>query len=144
MNKLMVLITMMIVTVGLLSAGTVEGVVTDIDTGEAISGATVRFVLTGECDGSGRDGNGNHHGQGNGGGNGNNAYTTVTDENGNYLIEDIADGVYTGIARKQAEYPSLHLEDIEIIGNVTVNFELTPGNCGPPSRKHLGSGFQRD
>lgn len=126
-----------------LSAITVQGTVTDIDTGEAVSGATVRFVLIGECE-SDRNGNGNGNHNGNGNGNGYNALTALTDENGNYLIEDVAAGIYNGIGRKPGEYTSSHIDGIEITEDISVDFELTPGNCEPPSRKYSGFRFQNN
>ncbi|MBN2461052.1 MAG: carboxypeptidase regulatory-like domain-containing protein [Candidatus Cloacimonetes bacterium] len=128
MKRLFILNLLLAFAASWVIAANVQGTVTDIDTGEAVAGATVRFTLTGEGDGS-RDGNGYHHGQGNGGGNGHNVYTTVTDENGFYLLEDITDGVYTGLARKKGEYPSVRIENIELTGDNTINFELTPCGC---------------
>lgn len=151
MRKLMLVIVVMALSVTWAVAATVQGTVTDAETGEGIAEATVRFVYTGEF--SGRDGNGNghhhgpsigsHHGQGNGGGNGNNVYTTLTDENGYYLIEEIAEGVYTGIARKIGEYPSDRIENIEITGDITVDFELTHCTCEPPVKSFMGYQFHR-
>jgi hypothetical protein len=131
MRKLMFTGLLLTLAVSWLIAGNVQGTVTDVDTGEAVAGATVRFVFNGECEVLSRNGNGQHHGQGNGGGNGHNIITTVTDENGYYLLEDLTDGIYTGIALKKGEYPSVRIENIEIAGDVTVDFELTPSVCEP-------------
>ena len=153
MRKLMLIIVVMVLSVTWAVAATVQGMVTDAETGEGIAEATVRFVYTGEGEFSGRDGNGNshhygpsigsHHGQGNGGGNGNNVYTTLTDENGYYVIEEITEGVYTGIARKIGEYPSVRIENIEITGDTTVDFELIPCTYESPLKSFMGYQFHR-
>ncbi|MBN1949353.1 MAG: carboxypeptidase regulatory-like domain-containing protein [Candidatus Cloacimonetes bacterium] len=137
--KAILAILTVILSVGMISAANVQGVVTDSDTGETISGATVRFIFTGEveCEPL-MNGQGNGHGQGNGGGNGNHVWTVVTDEAGFYSILDIPDGIYRALARKIGYYPAVHVEELILEGEAVINFELTPGDCENPVRMRQG------
>ena len=139
MKKFLMLISLLL-TSALVFALTVDGLVTDADTGDPIEGANVKFVLAdgtggGGCgggNGGGCGGNGGCGG-GNGGGCGGNGGCTVvsvtTNVNGYYEITDLEAGVYDGIANKPGSYPAVRIEDIEITNDLTINFELEPGGC---------------
>ncbi len=122
---------------------TVDGYVTDIDTGEAIEGATVRFMLIegGNCGGGcgGNAGNGGNGGNGGQNGNMGNGITVVTDASGYYVIEDLDAGIYNALARKPGSYASQHVYDLEISEDTSVDFELLGGNCVPPVERLLRS-----
>lgn len=138
MKKTMMLLAVIAITATVMFALTVDGFVTDADTGEPIEGATVRFVYidgggTGGCGGGG----GNGYGGGNGGGNGNcggNGVNVYTNEDGYYIITDLEPGIYNAMARKHASYPAVHIYDVEILDDTSIDFELTGGNCVPPVR----------
>lgn len=132
----MMLLAVIAMTATVMFALTVDGYVTDADTGEAIEGATVRFIyIDGTSAGCG-GGCGIGHGNGNGGGNGSmgNGINVTTDENGYYIINDLESGVYNALARKPGSYPSMHIYDVEILDDTSIDFELTGGNCVPPVR----------
>ena len=138
MKKTMIVMALMMVS-ALMFALTVDGYVTDADNGEAIDGATVRFIyLEGTCPGGGNNGghgsNGNGSNQGNNGGYGVNVVTTTTDPNGYYIITGLVEGIYDAIAAKPGSYPSVRVEDVELIEDTTIDFELTGGICEPPAR----------
>jgi len=132
MKKTMMLFAMIVISATVMFALTVDGYVTDVDTGEAIEGATVRFVYTegggngGGCGG----GNGGGCGGGNGGGCGG-GVNVYTDENGYYFINDLEPGIYNALARKPGFYHTLHIYDIEILDDTSIDFELTSGSCMP-------------
>jgi len=138
MKKVLLIGLAMVFSVSFAIAATVSGVVTDLDTGEALENATIMFCFTDnlevrgggdDCDGEGPhgDGNGGNHGGGNGGNHGGCVLTTTTDVNGYYEIADLAEGIYTGKARKHGEYLRQQIEDLEIVEpGITVNFELEP------------------
>ncbi len=140
--RLLVLAVMMLaaMTTGLMAL-TVEGTVFDAETGEGIEGATVRFVYVNtEVPDVRGNGNGNGHGNGNGtgnsgGGNAYNVFTTVTDANGNYILEELPEGLFNVIARKNAAYPAVRVEGVEFSGDTVVyDIELIPGTCEAPLR----------
>ena len=135
MKKTMIVMALMMVFV-LMFGLTVDGYVTDADNGEAISGATVRFIyLDGTCPGGGNNGgNGGGGNQGNNGGYGVNVVSTTTDPNGYYIITDLVEGIYDAIAAKSGSYPSVRVEDVELIEDTTIDFELIGGICEPPAR----------
>lgn len=147
MKKTMIVIAMMMVSV-LMFGLTVDGYVTDADNGEAIDGATVRFIyLEGTCPGGG--GNGGHGSNGGGGGNqgnnggyGLNVVSTVTDQNGYYIITDLETGIYDAQAAKPGSYPSVRVEDLELIEDTSVDFELIGGTCEPSARS-IGKSISR-
>lgn len=131
MKKTMMLLAMVVISATVMFALTVDGYVTDADTGEAIEGATVRFVY---IDGGG---NGGGCGGGNGGGNGGgcgNGVNVYTNEDGYYIINDLEPGIYNALARKPCSYPAVHIYDVEILDDTSIDFELTSGNCVHPSR----------
>ena len=43
-------------------------------------------------------------------------------------------GIYNAMARKHASYPAVHIYDVEILDDTSIDFELTGGNCVPPVR----------
>jgi len=131
MKKVLLIGLAMVFSVSFAIAATVSGVVTDLDTGEALENATVMFCFTENIavrgGGPHGGGNGGPHGGGNGGNHGGCVLTTTTDVNGYYEIADLAEGIYTGKARKHGEYLRQQIEDLEIVEpGITVNFELEP------------------
>ena len=134
MKKTMIVIALMMVSV-LMFGLTVDGYVIDADNGEAIDGATVRFIyVDGTCSGGSGGSHGSNGGGGNNGCNGINVVTVTTDENGYYLISDLTEGIYDAIAAKPGSYPSVRIEDFELIEDTSIDFELTGGTCEPPAR----------
>ncbi|MFC1887620.1 carboxypeptidase-like regulatory domain-containing protein [Candidatus Cloacimonadota bacterium] len=136
MKKLLVIMAMFILATGLAFAAQIQGQVTDVETGEGIDQAFVRFYLyedggNGGCGGGNGGGNGQGPGGcgGNGGGNCT-VYQAVTDANGNYSIPDVPEGVYVGKASKPGSHPCVTITDIEVEGTTVVDFELEPGDCG--------------
>ncbi|MBC8383517.1 MAG: carboxypeptidase regulatory-like domain-containing protein [Candidatus Cloacimonetes bacterium] len=143
MKKLIAIVSMMILSVSIAVAATVSGYVTDMETGEAIENAIVRFhFLDGTCpDGGGTGGgNGGHGNGGNGGGNGGhglNIYDAVTDAGGYYTIVDLPEGNYEARALKPHTYMPSLLEEIVIDENgAVVDFVLEPCS-GSGSAKQL-------
>ncbi|MFC1887835.1 carboxypeptidase-like regulatory domain-containing protein [Candidatus Cloacimonadota bacterium] len=140
MRKLFATIVLLTVITTGIFALTVQGTVTDSETGLGIEGVTVRFVFMNtelEIDRGNGNGYGHGHGQGSGGGAGYNVYTVITNADGEYIIEDLPEGVYNALARKQGSYPSVKFEGVEIFSDTVFNFELIAGNCEPPSRSKL-------
>lgn len=136
MKKTMILMALMALS-ALMYGLTVDGYVTDAENGDAIDGATVRFIyLEGTCPGGGSyGGNGGGGGnQGNNGGYGFNVVNTLTDQNGYYIITDLVEGIYDAQAGKPGSYPSVRIEDLELIEDTSVDFELIGGTCEPPVR----------
>lgn len=134
MKKILMLVTMLI-TSALVFGLTVDGIVTDIDTGEAIEGANVKFVLVDGTGGGGCGGNGGNGGNngGCGGGNGGCSVVTVTTGvDGYYEVSDLEAGIYDGRANKPGSYPAVRIEDIELTDDTTINFELEAGGCFTP------------
>ena len=134
MKKTLMLLAVLALASSAVMALTIDGYVTDSDTGEAIQGATVRFVMEGTCSGGcgSQGGNGSHGGNGGfGGNNGNmaNGITVITDENGHYVINDAEAGIYNALSRKTGSYTSQHLYDLQITEDTSINFELTAGTC---------------
>ena len=123
MKKVLLIGLVLVFSASFAIAANVSGIVTDLDTGEAIENATVIFCFTDSLVIRG----GGPHGGGNGGPHGGCVVTTTTDVNGYYEIADLAEGIYTGKARKQGEYMRQQIEDLEIVEpGITVNFELEP------------------
>jgi hypothetical protein len=142
MRKLITLIIMLTAITTGVFALTVQGTVMDSETGEGIEGATVRFIYLPMADNETRgngNGNGNGHGQGNGGGNGYNVFTTVTDAEGTYILENLSEGSYIAMARKKTAYPSIRI-DVELTEDAVVDFELVPASCEPQGRFNLFMG----
>lgn len=136
MRKLVISAMLLLVLTSGLMAITVEGNVVDAETGATIEGATVRFVIVNtEVPGLRGNGNGNGNGSGNGPGYGNpsHVFSTVTDANGHYILEDLPEGLFNVIARKTGAYPSVRIEGVEFTGDSVYDIELIPGNCEPPS-----------
>jgi len=131
MKKVLLIGLVLVFSASFAIAANVSGIVTDLDTGEAIENATVIFCFTDSLvvrgGGHHGGGNGGPHGGGNGGPHGGCVVTTTTDVNGYYEIADLAEGIYTGKARKHGEYLRQQIEDLEIVEpGITVNFELEP------------------
>lgn len=129
MKKTMILIALMAVS-ALMFGLTVDGYVTDADNGDAIGGAKVRFIY---LYGTSPENGGNGNQGGNGGGNGIHVVSTITDENGYYIITDLEAGIYDALAAKPGSYPSVRIEDVELIEDTTIDFELTGGICPVPA-----------
>lgn len=143
MKKLFVLAFAMIMSIAF--AGTLSGVVTDSETGDAIEGAMVRLMGGctpqvkggggcggGGCGGNGGQGGGHGHGggHGQGGGCGQNVFIAETDANGFYEIVDIPEGIYDVKANKHfGAYMPVVIEEVEIIGDVTLDIELEGKVC---------------
>ena len=139
MKKTMILMALMALS-ALMYGLTVDGYVTDAENGDAIDGATVRFIyLEGTCPGGGSNGSHGSNGggggnQGNNGGYGFNVVSTLTDANGYYIITDLVEGIYDAQAGKPGSYPSVRVEALELIEDTSVDFELIGGTCEPPTR----------
>ncbi len=133
MKKALLIILTLALSASMAFAASVNGIVTDAVTGEPIEGATVIFTFQDSLNlllghGGGHHGGG-HHG---GGHHGNCSIVTTTDAQGVYELSDVAEGIYDARARKQGEYSSDSITDIEInAATVTVDFELEPCS-GPP------------
>jgi len=132
MKKLIALVSLMILSVSIAFAATVSGYVTDMETGDGIENAIVRFhFLDGTCP----DGGGNVGGNGNGG-HGLNVYNATTDASGYYTIVDLPEGNYEARALKPHTYMPSLLEDIVIDENgVVVDFALEPCSGGGSAKQ---------
>ena len=135
MKKILISIILTVLAASGIYAVTVNGNVIDSETGLPIEGVTVRFVYTSSMENNLRgegNGYGHGHGQGSSGGNGYNVYTTITDIEGDYILEELPVGTYKIIVKKSSSYPSIRIEDVLIEIDTEMNFELIPGNCEPP------------
>ncbi len=142
MKKLIALVSLLILSVSIAFAATADGFVTDVETGEGIENAIVRFhFLDGTCPDGGGNGGGNGNG-GNGGGNGGNGghglnvYNAVTDASGYYSIVDLPEGNYEARALKPHTYMPTLIEDLVIDENgAIVDFALEPCNGGGSAKQ---------
>jgi len=143
MKKFIALVSLMILSVSIAFAATVSGYVTDMETGDGIENAIVRFHFLDEIcpdgggngGGNGNNGNNGGHGGGNGG-HGFNVYNAVTDVNGYYNIVDLPEGNYEARALKPHTYMPSLLEDIVIDENgVVVDFALEPCSGGGSAKQ---------
>ncbi|MBN2017582.1 MAG: carboxypeptidase regulatory-like domain-containing protein [Candidatus Cloacimonetes bacterium] len=143
MKKLVALISILMLTVGIIFAASVEGYVTDAENGEGIESAIVRFhFLDGDCPEGGTNGNGQNGGNngnngGNNGGYGINVYNATTDANGYYSIVDLPEGSYEARALKPHTYMPTLIEDITITEDVNVVDFALEGCNGTGSAKQL-------
>jgi hypothetical protein len=105
MKKIILTIVLMSAFISVIFAGTVQGYVTDFETGEPIYNAKVHFTTN----------DGQHI-----------CFDAYTDENGFYSM-DILNETYNGRALKAREYRVTLIEGIDIEEGITViDFELIP------------------
>lgn len=100
-----ILLSVIILVASSLTAGTVQGYVTDVETGEPVFNAKVHFTTN----------DGQHI-----------CFDAYTDENGFYSM-DILNETYNGRALKSREYRVTLIENIDVDDGVTVvDFQLEP------------------
>ena len=71
----------------------------------------------------------------------------VTDENGYYIIENLAPGLYTVAAHAHNYYPKHYPEPVEVVAGQTtsdINFQLKPYTPPPPGERGSISGIVTD
>jgi len=122
---LMILITTLIFSFLYAGNGAISGTVTDSITGLPIANAQ---VIARKINGSG-------------GG------RAVTDENGYYIIQNLAPSLYTVAAHACNYYPKHYPEPVEVVAGQTtsdINFQLKPYTPPPPSERGSISGLVTD
>ncbi len=121
----LVFITLFLFSFLYAGVGAISGIVTDSITGNPIPNARVNACKI------------NGHGGG----------MAVTDENGYYIIQNLAPGLYNVTCHAQNYYPKRYPEPVEVVDGQTttdINFALRPYTPPPPGERGSISGIVSD